>query len=150
DAGKLHSFGRGLIFGNLVFWPTSGSDPNNPPQERGVPAELRVLDAGEGQVSQSLNLPARRLKRTWGNLAYADGLLAVTDRNSLAVHVAPSLSVQQRKEHARANPDSAQGHVRLALALIDAGDLESAVEEWKRVEAAAEDSTSGRSQCRLA
>jgi outer membrane protein assembly factor BamB len=150
DAGRLHSFGRGLILGNLVFWPISGSGSNKPPQKRGVPAKLCVLDAGEGQVSQSLNLPTRRLEHAWGNLAYADGLLAVTDRNSLTVHVAPSLSLEQRKEHARANPDSAQAHVRLALALTDTGDLESAVDEWKRVEAAADDSTSGRSQRRRA
>jgi len=131
------TFGRGLILGDVVLYPT----------RHGV----TVLCIPDGQATEQLNLPNGRLERLWGNLAYADGILAVTNRTSLTVHVAPALWRDQRNKDARENPDSVRSCYRLAIAETDAGDLEAAMQEWKRVERmTADDSSEGRSLRRKA
>jgi cellulose synthase operon protein C len=131
------TYGRGLILGDVVLYPT----------RHGV----TVLCIPDGQATERLNLPNGRLERLWGNLAYADGILAVTDRTSLTVHVAPALWRNQRKKDARENPNSPTARYRLAIAETDAGDLETAIAEWKRLEQmTADDSSEGRSLRRKA
>src|SRR5207248_4946081 len=61
DALKPYTNGRGLILGDLVFYPTGDG--------------LKVLNLQDGQPTDRLNIPNGRLDGVRGHLAYADGLL---------------------------------------------------------------------------
>jgi outer membrane protein assembly factor BamB len=118
---ELAPFGRGLIVGDMVLYPT--------------PKGVRVLNVSDGQSAiDRLNIPNGRLEKLSGNLAYAGGVLAVTDQKHLTTYVAPSLSREQRHRDVREKPDSATAHYRLAVAETDTCNLEAALQEWKRVE----------------
>ncbi|HZY89419.1 MAG TPA: PQQ-binding-like beta-propeller repeat protein, partial [Gemmataceae bacterium] len=55
-----------------------------------------------------------------GNLVYADGCLAVTDRQTLSVFVPPAFDLDERERQARDHPDSAGALLALARAEADA------------------------------
>jgi outer membrane protein assembly factor BamB/tetratricopeptide (TPR) repeat protein len=119
---KPFTCGRGLILGNLVLYPTVDG--------------VKALNVEDGQPTDRLNVPNGRLDGVRGHLAYADGVLAITDRTQLTVFVAPALLRNKRKEDAQRTPDSVPAQYRLALAETDAGNVEEAARAWQRVEAA--------------
>jgi outer membrane protein assembly factor BamB len=74
--GDIASFGRGLIAGDKLYWPT---------RDKHFP--MRVLDVTDGAPESSD--PSRLHRLRAGNLAYAYGCLAVATLNELLVFVNP-------------------------------------------------------------
>jgi outer membrane protein assembly factor BamB len=102
--------GRGLIADDLVLWPTTEG--------------LKVLQVDDGRQADNFppavlatKLPHERL----GNLAYANGCLAVAGPEELYVYLAPGRQRLEREAEVRRQPSSAPARLRLALAQADAG-----------------------------
>jgi outer membrane protein assembly factor BamB len=74
----LPPYGRGFLAGDCVFWPTADG-VKVLSQVDGVPPP----DLIPGPLERQGNLPP-------GNLAYADGILAVADDTTLRVYMAPA------------------------------------------------------------
>jgi outer membrane protein assembly factor BamB len=120
---KSFTSGRGIIFGDVILYPSSDG--------------VQVLNVEDGQSTDRLNVPNGRLDGVRGHFAYGGGILAVADRTHLTVFVAPALLRKQRKDDALLERDSARAQYRLAQAETDAGNMEEALQRWKRVEATA-------------
>jgi outer membrane protein assembly factor BamB/tetratricopeptide (TPR) repeat protein len=118
DGGDdLPSLGRGLLAGNLVFWPTSHG--------------LRLLSQEDGKVLQDAYLPKNSVM---GNLATGSGcLIAATDRELIG-YVPEARLLEQRRKDAMAQPRDRQAQFRLASALAAAGHLEQAVAQFRQAE----------------
>jgi outer membrane protein assembly factor BamB len=127
DSGTLTPAGRGLLVGDLVLFPTN--------QQRDVlsPSETVVyaLRQSDGRPADD---PTRLHRLPAGNLAYANGCLAVADRRTLSVFVPPRLLLSQRQAAARHAPDSATRLLDLARAEADAEHEEKALRPLHRVE----------------
>jgi outer membrane protein assembly factor BamB len=111
----LSSRGRGLVSDEFVLWPTKGGlfllDPDT-----GMPARPPLgWDPTEAE--------------TFGNLAYADGVLLVATPTALRGYVAERARLAERKAEAAVRPGDANAARRLALALADVG-------QWDEAEAA--------------
>ncbi len=76
DASSLHSYGRGLLAGEWVFWPIIRNTDDGPQKE------ILVLNQEDGQ-------PAINAPSFWqvhaGNMAFGNGCLAVADNENLYV-----------------------------------------------------------------
>lgn len=105
DDSNLPSFGRGLLAGECVFWPT----------QNGV--HVLRQDTGEWLASDP---------DIHGNLATSNGCLVAASLEYLTVHVPDSLLLRQR-EHEVSEKPSAMAHYRLARSEIDAGVEERAM-----------------------
>jgi outer membrane protein assembly factor BamB len=83
DEGRLPSYGRALLAGGWVFWPT---------QDAKFP--VRAVNAEDGtQEREGDAFTPTELKRILpGNLAYAHGSLVVAGATEMAVYVAPAES----------------------------------------------------------
>jgi len=116
DGGDdLPTLGRGLLAGNLVFWPTSQG--------------LRLLGQEDGKVLQDAYLPKNTVV---GNLATGSGcLIAATDRE-LVGYIPEARLLEQRRKDALAQPHDRQAQFRLASALAAAGHLEQAVMQFRQ------------------
>jgi outer membrane protein assembly factor BamB len=81
DASSLHSYGRGLLAGEWVFWPIIRNTDDGPHKE------VIVLNQEDGQ-------PAIDAPSFWqvhaGNMAFGNGCLAVADNENLYVYVPPA------------------------------------------------------------
>jgi len=69
-----------------------------------------------------------------GNLVYANGCLAVADRQTLSVFVPPRLLLTKRKAEAERQPNSAAVLLQLARAQADAAQPQEALQTLQRVE----------------
>jgi outer membrane protein assembly factor BamB len=122
DGGKLPSFGRGLLLGDLVLWPTAAAG-----RVDGKVYAIRQRD-GEGADNDTLlyQVPV-------GNLLYAEGCLVVADREVLSVFVPLALRLREKEERARQETDCSTV-LDLAKAEADAGLLGRALESCVRAE----------------
>jgi outer membrane protein assembly factor BamB len=128
--------GRGLIMGDLVFCPKN--DVASSGRGAAKASGIRVVNLRDGSAANDrLNLPNGRLAGVYGHLAYADGLLVVTDRTRMTVFVAPALRREERKREAKERPQSVLAHYSLAQAETDAGAVGAALAEWERVQQSA-------------
>jgi outer membrane protein assembly factor BamB len=118
DDDKLVSFGRGLLVGEYVFWPTQEG--------------LRVLRQEDGEPVAGDNP-----NRIHGNLAAANGCLVAAGIDHLTAYLPEGLLLKQRQKEAAAAPRSALARYRLALAEADAGQASQAVENLAQVESLA-------------
>jgi outer membrane protein assembly factor BamB len=112
DSPGLPSYGRGFLAGDYVFWPT--------------PKGIKVLSQASGAVPHDLIPgPLEVLDRIApGNLAYAGGILAVTDEFGLRVYL----------PRGRRPADAPLGALsRRASALAAAGRPAEAVAAWQTV-----------------
>ena len=100
DDPGLRSFGRGLVTGDKLLWPT--------------PAGVFFLNPTDGT-----RLPAF-LPHPHGNLAFADGILLVATPTELWGYVAPRHDLPERRKTAALHPASSTAADRLAEALADA------------------------------
>jgi outer membrane protein assembly factor BamB len=114
DGNELRTFGRGLLAGNRVFWPTQN--------------KLYVFDQESGALANA-DSPIFR-----GNLAAANGCLAAASLEHLFVYVPEGRLLSLRQEEAARDKGSPLAHYRLAVAQADAGLLNEAIVEFQRVE----------------
>jgi outer membrane protein assembly factor BamB len=90
--GPLPSQGRGLLAGDLVFWPTRQG--------------LYVLTQKEGEWPSDLNVYNLLHGRPLGNLALTSKVLAVAGPRELTIYVSPALKRKQVNEKAKVNSKS--------------------------------------------
>ncbi len=126
--GSLAPAGRGLLIGDLVLFPTTQVRNPGSPWIEGVVYALRQSD---GRPADD---PVRLHRLPAGNLAYANGCLAVADRQTLSVFVPERLLLGPRKTQARRDPDSATALLQLARAEADAAHDKEALRAFRRVE----------------
>ncbi len=124
--GDLPSLGRGLLAGGKVLWPVQRGARDNP---RG----LVLLDQENGEPDQDNYYFSQRF-RIVGNLALGEGCLAVANAHELRLFVPAARRLGQIRSDAAAHPDSAVAQLHLALAEMDAGLTESALEHFARAE----------------
>jgi outer membrane protein assembly factor BamB len=118
----LPPYGRGFLAGDCVFWPTADG--------------VKVLSQADGLPPPDL-IPGpleRQGSLPPGNLAYANGILAVADDTSLRVYVAPARTesapvAAPANGVARAVDDLS----RRAIELTAAGRPAEAVSAWQQV-----------------
>jgi outer membrane protein assembly factor BamB len=126
QGGGLTPAGRGLLIGDLVLWPTA--------RKRDDTSTDAIVFAVRQQDGRLADDPALLHRLPAGNLAYANGCLAVTDQQTLSVFVPPRLLLPQRQAEARQRPDSAAALLELGRAEADARLTERAVETFQRAE----------------
>jgi outer membrane protein assembly factor BamB len=120
DGSDLASYGRGLLAGDWVFWPTAIRTTEGP-QKR-----LVILNQEDSQPAVD---PTQFWQVRAGNMAFANGCLAVADDDNLYVYVPPARLLEQRQAEA-AQSKSARGQYQLALALADAGQSAAALDAF--------------------
>ena len=111
DDSKLPTFGRGLLAGDLVFWPTRKG--------------LNVLRQSDGE-------PVALDPEIRGNLAAADGCLIVADSRVLSAYPPDKWTLRRRTQEAAQDGASALTVYRLALAEVDAGQTARALTTLER------------------
>jgi hypothetical protein len=79
-AGPVHSFGRGLLAGDLVAWPT-----------------LHHVSFLRQENGEQADDPTLMHRIPPGNLAFGCGALVVTDRTHLHVFAPPGARREERK-----------------------------------------------------
>src|SRR5262249_29999419 len=122
DGSQLAPFGRGLLVGDLVLWPTR--------------AGLRVVRQQDGERPEDLN-PVWIDQVPPGNLAAASGCLVVATAEVLLVYLPESRLLEQRRQDARRQPRSAPVRYRLGLSEADVGLEAEALESFTQAEQAA-------------
>ncbi len=128
ETGNLTPAGRGLMIGDLVLFPTTQVRNPDSPWMEGVVYALRQSDGRPADDPVKLHrLPA-------GNLAYANGCLAVADQQTLSVFVSQRLRLDARKGEARQHPHSPSALLQLARAEADATHDTEALGTFRRVE----------------
>jgi outer membrane protein assembly factor BamB len=121
--------GRGLLIGDMVLFPTTQlRDP-------GLPSLATVVYAIRQSDGRPAADPALLHRLPAGNLAYANGCLAVADRKTLSVFVPPRLLLDRRKGEVLRRPYSAAALLDLARAEADAGHDREAMQMFGSVEA---------------
>jgi len=97
DAGGPRApMGRGLLIGDLVLWPTVR------PGDLSTPSGVEVVRQSDGRPAGDPSL-LHRLPA--GNLVYANGCLAVADRQTLSVFVPPQMLLREKKTETRRPAD---------------------------------------------
>ncbi len=128
ETGGLTPAGRGLMIGDLVLFPTTHVRNPDAPWMEGVVYALRQSDGRPADDPVKLHrLPA-------GNLAYANGCLAVADQQTLSVFVPQRLLLGERKAEARQHPHFPSSLLQLARAEADAAHDAEALGTFRRVE----------------
>jgi outer membrane protein assembly factor BamB/tetratricopeptide (TPR) repeat protein len=130
EVDELSSFGRGLLAGELIYWPTHSG--------------LRILRVEDGRPTES-SYPLFLNEAVRGNLAVGCGCLAVAGAEELAVYFLHDRLLERRKQEARLHPHAPLPQYHLALAAYHAGHDDQALELLGRVEqlAGPEDSLQG-------
>jgi len=119
DSGKsLEGFGRGLLAGDLIYWPTQN--------------EIEILDQRTGLRAQ----PPIRLRETYhtngGNLVAGDGYLIVAQTDGLVVFCQNSRLIERYREDIVRAPDQAANYFRLARAAEAIGRDELALDKYRQ------------------
>jgi outer membrane protein assembly factor BamB len=126
DGGGLVPFGRGLLAGDVVLWPTYNPKKTDHPEQWEV---IRQRD-GEHPFDLALNGMDRI---PCGNLALGDGCLAVAGVEELTIFTSAALLRSQREKKAEEEPQSALSVYQRALARADAGLETEALADLERV-----------------
>jgi outer membrane protein assembly factor BamB len=109
--GERAPAGRGLLVGEKVLWPTA--------------AGIVVCSQRDGSLDYR---PTLGSQVPAGNLAYANGCLAVADRTTLSVFVPDGMVIGERKNQTRLHPADSAAWLGLARAQSDLGEFEPARE----------------------
>jgi outer membrane protein assembly factor BamB/tetratricopeptide (TPR) repeat protein len=121
--GKLRSFGRGLLAGGWVFWPT---------EDTAFP--LRALKIEDGEQDADAFDPHQFHRIKHGNLVYGNGCLVVASTQRLYVYVPEERYLTQREKEAAQARAPASAFYRLALAEMGARRYPQALEHFARAE----------------
>ena len=113
-ARSLEGYGRGLLAGDLIYWPTAN--------------EIQVLD----QRTASRAEPPIKLQETYhtngGNLVAGDGYLIVAQADGLVVFCQNSRLIERYRDEIARRPDRAANYFRLARAAEAIGQDQLALE----------------------
>jgi outer membrane protein assembly factor BamB/tetratricopeptide (TPR) repeat protein len=128
--GRLVPFGRGLLAGDWVFWPTR--DPKFPvravTQERGE----QELPERDGMPAMIMDPNRLRLLRP-GNMALGNGCLVVAGPDELVGYVSPARLLQKRQVQAGFPAASPKDWYLLAQSQAEAGFPDLALKNFNRV-----------------
>ncbi len=117
DSGNMEGYGRGLLAGDLIYWPTR--------------SEIHVLDQRSGLKAQ----PPIKLQETYGqtggNLAAGDGYLIVGQADGLVVFCQNSRLIQRYRDEIVRAPDRASNYYRLARAAEAVGLEDTALDSYR-------------------
>jgi outer membrane protein assembly factor BamB len=119
DSGKsLQGFGRGLLAGDLIYWPTKN--------------EIQILHQRTGLVAE----PPIRLQETYhtasGNLVAGDGYLILAQADGLVVFCQNSRLIERYREEIARFPEQAANYFRLARAAEAIGRDELALDSYRK------------------
>jgi outer membrane protein assembly factor BamB len=114
--GSLPSRGRGLLAGNLVFWPTQQG--------------LFVLTQKDGDFPDDLNVYHLLKGQPLGNLALTSKVLAVAGPHDMSVYVSPALKRDQLRNEPDKNPKSIKFLTRQAWADLDSLNFKDAADRF--------------------
>lgn len=115
DSGHaFEGFGRGLLAGDRIYWPTRG--------------EIHILDQKTGLVADRPIKLQDAYQTTGGNLAVGDGYLIVAQAEALIVFCQNSRLIQRYREEIAQNPEHASSFFRLAQAAEATGRDDLALE----------------------
>lgn len=113
-ATNVQGFGRGLLAGDRVYWPTR--------------TEIHVLDQATGLRAD----PPIRLEASYGvqggNLAVGDGYLVVAAADSMVVFCQNSRLIERYRDEIARAPEDALNYFRLAQAAEAVGRLDLALD----------------------
>jgi outer membrane protein assembly factor BamB len=118
DSGRsLEGFGRGLLAGDLIYWPTK--------------SDIQVLDQRSGLRAE----PPIRLQETYhtkgGNLAAGDGYLIVAQTDGLVVFCQNSRLIERYRDAIARAPKDAVNYFRLAKAAEALGRDQDALDAYR-------------------
>jgi outer membrane protein assembly factor BamB len=117
EYGGYEGYGRGLLAGDRVYWPTR--------------TDILVVDqATGGDVHQVIPL-WQLYGRGGGNLAASEGYLAIAERESLVIYGQSCAVMERRREQVVAAPDNGVLRFRLARLEESAGELEAALASYE-------------------
>jgi outer membrane protein assembly factor BamB/tetratricopeptide (TPR) repeat protein len=118
DSGKSEGYGRGLLAGNRIYWPTRD--------------RIEILDQGSGlRAEQPIKL-MEIYRTTGGNLIAGDGYLIVAQSDALVVFCQNSRLIERYRDEIARNPDQAATHYRLARAAEAVGRDRMALEAYEQ------------------
>jgi outer membrane protein assembly factor BamB len=123
DGGGLAPFGRGLLIGDLVLWPTPVPLPTLKEGRMAKPFGVFAVRQQDGQQADNPTLLHRVPS---GNLIYANGCLLVADRQTLHAFVPPEMLPDEDDKEKAADSGEALRRARAAAAR---GQAEKA-EKW--------------------
>ena len=109
-------YGRGLLAGNNVYWPTL--------------REIHVLDVQTGRKARPSIPLYERLGVKAGNLVAADGYLIIAQPTRLLVFSPYHRLIKQLREQLVSDPKSGGLHYQLARAAFDHGEHELAAKHF--------------------
>jgi outer membrane protein assembly factor BamB len=92
DGSSLPSYGRGLLAGDWVLWPTVRNT------DSGLQKDVLILNQEDGQPAMDA---MQFFQLRAGNMAFGNGCLAVTDEENLYVYVPPARLLEQREDQAK-------------------------------------------------
>ncbi|MFO0891044.1 MAG: PQQ-binding-like beta-propeller repeat protein [Isosphaeraceae bacterium] len=116
DSGKFEGYGRGLLAGNRIYWPTRD--------------KIEVLDQGSGLRAEPPIKLMEVYRNTGGNLVAGDGYLIVAQSDGMVVFCQNSRLIERYREELAKNPEQAATHYRLARAAEAVGRLPLALESY--------------------
>jgi cellulose synthase operon protein C len=102
DSGKLEGFGRGLLAGDFIYWPTQN--------------EIQVLDQRSGLRTEAPIKLLENYHTRGGNLAAGDGYLIVAQADGMVVFCQNSRLIERYQDEIAKTPDYAPNYFRLARA----------------------------------
>jgi outer membrane protein assembly factor BamB len=120
DDGKRPGFGRGLLAGKWVYWPTDLKSPF-----------LMTLEVEDGY--QGID-PSQYHNINRGNMTFGNGCLVISGTEHLSVYVPEERFLQERKLQARKKNAPASAIYRLALAEAGANLAKEALADFARAE----------------
>ena len=117
DSGAREGYGRGLLAGDQVYWPTRN--------------EIQVLDQTSGGRSGPPIKLLEAYRTTGGNLAAGDGYLVVAQTDGLVVFCQNSRLIERYRDEIARAPDRATTHYRLARAAEAVGRDQLALDSYE-------------------
>ena len=116
DSGKSEGYGRGLLAGNRIYWPTRD--------------RIEILDQGTGLRAEPPIKLMEIYRTTGGNLVAGDGYLIVAQPDALVVFCQNSRLIERYRDELARNPNQAAIHYRLARAAEAIGRDQLALESY--------------------
>lgn len=118
DSGKSEGYGRGLLAGSRIYWPTKD--------------KIEILDQGSGIRAEPPIKLMEMYNTTGGNLVAGDGYLIVAQPDALVVFCQNSRLIERYRDEIARNPGRADTHYRLARAAEAVGQDQLALESYEQ------------------
>jgi outer membrane protein assembly factor BamB/tetratricopeptide (TPR) repeat protein len=118
DSGKFEGYGRGLLAGNRIYWPTRD--------------KIEVLDQSSGLRAEPPIKLSEIYRSSGGNLVAGDGYLIVAQSDALVVFCQNSRLIERYRDEIAGNPEPAAPYYRLARAAEAVGRVPLALESYEQ------------------